>query len=91
MKVSYLALFLVLVLLSSVNVSMAATCSAVQLSSCWGAITSGSPPSSECCGKLKSQQPCLCQYIRDPNLRQYVNSPNARKLAAACGVPFPRC
>ncbi|XP_062094704.1 non-specific lipid-transfer protein 2-like [Humulus lupulus] len=79
------------VLLWEAPTAEAVTCSPVQMSSCLTAITNGSPPSSQCCAKLKEQKPCLCGYLKDPNLRQYVNSPNARKVVAKCGVPYPKC
>ncbi|KAK2451541.1 hypothetical protein P8452_14669 [Trifolium repens] len=80
-----------LLLLVNVQVSMAVTCSPVQLSSCVSAITSSTPPSRLCCSKIKEQRPCLCQYLKNPNLRKFVNSPNARKVANNCGTPFPNC
>ncbi|KAK7271636.1 hypothetical protein RJT34_27700 [Clitoria ternatea] len=69
----------------------AVTCSPVQLSPCLGAITSSSPPSSTCCQKVREQRPCLCGYLKNPSLKQYVNSPGSRRVANACGVPFPTC
>ncbi|KAL5698006.1 hypothetical protein ACHQM5_029095 [Ranunculus cassubicifolius] len=92
MKVFYVATFLVLAtLLIYANVSTAVTCSAIQMIPCAGAIATGSPPSPTCCARFKSQQPCLCQYLKDPTISQYVNSPNARKVAIACGVRNPNC
>ncbi|TKY50880.1 Non-specific lipid-transfer protein 2 [Spatholobus suberectus] len=94
MKISYatLCITLTLLLLAQTELSKAAvTCNALQLSACASAITSSSPPSAVCCSKLKEQRPCLCQYLKDPNLKRLVNSPNARKVANACGSPFPTC
>ncbi|KAG5623643.1 hypothetical protein H5410_008861 [Solanum commersonii] len=51
----------------------------------------GTAPSQDCCARLKSQQPCICGFMKDPNLKQYVNSPNARKVAGQCGVSIPSC
>ncbi|PON49232.1 Bifunctional inhibitor/plant lipid transfer protein/seed storage helical domain containing protein [Trema orientale] len=79
------------VLLSEAPTAEAVTCSPLQLSSCLSAITGGTPPSSQCCAKLNEQKPCLCGYLKDPNFRQYVNSPNAKKVAAKCGVSYPKC
>ncbi|EOA25326.1 hypothetical protein CARUB_v10018643mg [Capsella rubella] len=67
------------------------TCSATELSSCLPAMTSGAAPSTECCDKLKVQEPCLCTYIRNPMYSTYVSSPNARKTLTACNVPYPAC
>ncbi|CAN4100312.1 unnamed protein product [Withania somnifera] len=82
---------LVLLLLAEAHVSLAATCSPVQLSPCLGAIRSSSPPTKLCCSKIKQQKPCLCQYLKNPNLKKYVSSPAAKKVARSCGVPYPRC
>ncbi|KAK4284171.1 hypothetical protein QN277_001039 [Acacia crassicarpa] len=85
---------MVLVLLVAVDLprtAEAVTCSPIALSPCMAAILSSSPPSNECCDKLKEQKPCLCGYIKNPSLRQYVNSPAAKKVASSCGVPFPTC
>ena len=69
----------------------AATCNALQLTPCAGAIIGNAAPTASCCSKMKEQQPCMCQYARDPNLKQYVNSPNGKKVLAACKVPVPSC
>ncbi|OMO80297.1 hypothetical protein CCACVL1_13085 [Corchorus capsularis] len=81
----------VVVFLGETRTAEAVTCNPVALSPCVAAITSGSTPSSACCGKLKEQQPCFCNYLKNPSLRQYVNSPNAKKVASTCGVPYPKC
>ncbi|PIN23712.1 hypothetical protein CDL12_03558 [Handroanthus impetiginosus] len=61
-KVAYLAICVALMLLlSEVKVTKAATCNPLQLSPCAAAITSSSNPSGACCAKLKEQRPCLCQ------------------------------
>ncbi|KAM5570522.1 non-specific lipid-transfer protein 2-like [Rosa sericea] len=95
MKASYVAIALftvVVVMLATAEVSMAAvTCSPVELSSCASAISSNTPPSNLCCTKIKEQKPCLCQYLNNPNLKKFVNTPNARRVARTCGTPFPRC
>ncbi|CAL9224470.1 unnamed protein product [Arabidopsis halleri] len=67
------------------------TCTATELSTCAVPMTTGIPPSTECCTKLKEQQPCFCTYIKDPKYSQYVGSPNAKKTLATCGVPYPTC
>ncbi|KAF7827762.1 non-specific lipid-transfer protein 2-like [Senna tora] len=94
MKMPYVKLCIIVSLLFAVEtqVSMAkVTCNALELSACASAITSSTPPTSLCCSKLKQQRPCLCHYLKDPNLQKLVNSPNARKVANACGSPFPSC
>ncbi|KAI9113764.1 hypothetical protein K1719_015015 [Acacia pycnantha] len=91
MKASTIVLctLVLLVVVAEVQVSMAVTCSPVQLSACVSAITSSTPPSQLCCSKIKEQKPCLCQYVKNPNLKKFVDSPNARKVASTCGTPFP--
>jgi len=81
----------VVMLLAEAKVSQAVTCNPGQLSPCLPAISSSSPPSTTCCSKLKEQKPCLCGYLKDPALKQFVSSPGARKVASACGVPYPSC
>ncbi|KAI3900042.1 hypothetical protein MKW98_000942 [Papaver atlanticum] len=79
-----------MMMMSNMSVSKAA-CVATELQPCLDAITKSAPPSTLCCTKLKQQQPCLCQYVKNPNLGKYVNSPNAKKMAQTCGVPIPKC
>ncbi|PKI69942.1 non-specific lipid-transfer protein 2-like [Punica granatum] len=67
----------------------AVTCVASELASCLPAMTSPAAPTTECCTKLKEQQPCLCGYLKDPTLRMYWSSPNAKKVANTCGIPYP--
>ncbi|CAK9167704.1 unnamed protein product [Ilex paraguariensis] len=92
MKASHIAVCAILVLLlAETQVSMAVTCTPTELNPCRSAITSSSPPTKLCCSKLKEQQPCLCQYLKNPNLKKYIDPAKARKVAAACGVPVPKC
>ncbi|KAG5602187.1 hypothetical protein H5410_033557 [Solanum commersonii] len=84
-----LVTMLVLMLLAKSHISVAATCSPVQLSPCLGAIRSSSPPSKLCCSKIKQQKPCLCQYLKNPTLKKYVNSPGAKKVAALAAFHTP--
>ncbi|CDO98408.1 unnamed protein product [Coffea canephora] len=82
---------LMLLLLVEANVSEAVTCNPNELNPCAGAIGSSSPPSSQCCSKIKEQKPCLCQYVKNPTFKQFVASPSAQKVAKTCGVPIPKC
>ncbi|KAL5726547.1 hypothetical protein ACHQM5_009585 [Ranunculus cassubicifolius] len=92
MKASYSTIFLALIIFSSaLNVSWAVTCDVTQLSPCLSSITVGTPPSQLCCSRLKSQSPCLCQFMKNPVLQPYVKSPNADKIANICHTPTPRC
>ncbi|KAJ9187265.1 hypothetical protein P3X46_002742 [Hevea brasiliensis] len=92
MKTSCVAICsLMVLLLAEAQVTLAVTCIPTELSSCVSAITSSSPPSKQCCDKIKQQKPCLCQYLKNPNLKKFINTPNARKVASTCGTPFPKC
>ncbi|CAJ2651470.1 putative non-specific lipid-transfer protein AKCS9-like protein [Trifolium pratense] len=91
MKVVCAMLLVVVLMVEVTTIAEAVTCSPLQLSSCLGAITSNTPPSADCCNKLKEQKPCLCGYVRNPNLRQYVNSAGSRRVASSCGVTIPNC
>ncbi|VVB11665.1 unnamed protein product [Arabis nemorensis] len=76
---------------SLVSGSEKVTCVVTELTPCLTAILFGGQPSTECCGKLKEQKSCLCEYIKNPMYVQYVSSENAHKVLAACGVPYPTC
>ncbi|XP_027188571.1 non-specific lipid-transfer protein 2 [Cicer arietinum] len=90
MKVVCMIVMLV-VMVDVVSIAEAVNCNPLALSPCLGAITSNSPPSANCCSKLKEQTPCLCGYLKNPNLRQYVNSPGSKQVASTCGVTIPKC
>ncbi|KAI3714379.1 hypothetical protein L1987_72979 [Smallanthus sonchifolius] len=76
----------------SSSAEAATNCNPIQLSPCATAILSAATtPSETCCGKIKEQRPCLCNYIKNPTLQKFINTPNARKVAATCGTPFPTC
>ncbi|XP_057506448.1 non-specific lipid-transfer protein 2-like [Actinidia eriantha] len=83
------AVAVVVVLLGQVGLTEGVECNPTELSSCLPAITLPQPPSKICCDKLKEQEPCLCQYLKDPSLGKYVNNPNTKKVATTCGVPIP--
>ncbi|KQK24045.1 non-specific lipid-transfer protein 2P [Brachypodium distachyon] len=89
-KMAVVAVMLVLAMAAQ-EASAAGGCNAGQLSVCAVAITSGSPPSAECCSNLRAQQGCLCQYAKDPNYGRYISSPYARQTVASCGIPVPKC
>ncbi|KAF8089013.1 hypothetical protein N665_0520s0011 [Sinapis alba] len=87
---------LVIVLVSSLDLTNAVVeeeikvaCVPTELKPCLPAIQAGSQPSTECCGKLKEQQSCLCGYIKNPAFGSYIKS--AQKVLTACGVPSPTC
>ncbi|KAL8532050.1 hypothetical protein ACS0TY_008597 [Phlomoides rotata] len=62
-------------------------CNQLELIPCIPAILEGKSPSTNCCSKLKAQQPCFCTYLKKPGLQQYAR--NATKVAGICGVTFP--
>ncbi|EMS52279.1 Non-specific lipid-transfer protein 2G [Triticum urartu] len=68
-----------------------AACEVTQLAMCASAILGGTKPSGECCGNLRAQQGCFCQYVKDPNYGHYVNSPHARETLQTCGIALPHC
>ncbi|PWA39575.1 hypothetical protein CTI12_AA166750 [Artemisia annua] len=76
---------------SPFSAKAAAICNPIQLSPCATAILSSTAPSETCCGKIKEQRHCLCNYIHNPRLQKFINTPNARKVADTCGTPFPTC
>ncbi|CAA7397674.1 unnamed protein product [Spirodela intermedia] len=86
------ALMLLLLLLAArAPPAESVRCHPLHLLPCFGAIFYARPPSSQCCAKLREQQPCFCQYKRDPLLASYANSRNGRRVATTCGVPDARC
>ncbi|XP_010534224.1 PREDICTED: non-specific lipid-transfer protein 2-like [Tarenaya hassleriana] len=88
--ITVIALAAVLLLLRPA--AEAVTCSPLELSPCAAAITSAkTPPSGQCCQKLREQKPCLCGYLKNPTLRSFVSSPNAKKVSTKCNLPFPNC
>ncbi|CAJ2651469.1 unnamed protein product [Trifolium pratense] len=91
MKVVCAMLLMVVLMVEVATIAEAVNCNPLELSPCLGAITSDSPPSAECCNKLKEQIPCLCEYIKNPMLSPYVNSPGSKRVASACGVDTPQC
>ena len=93
-QVGVTLMVVMVVVLSTVelpHMAEAVTCDPMALSPCAGAISSSSPPSNECCQKLKEQKSCLCGYIKNPSLGPYVNSPGAKKVLSSCGIALPKC
>lgn len=82
----------VVVLFGGTELSMAVTCNVHELSPCASAFASPpTPPSAECCTKLKEQEPCFCQYLKDPNLRTLIMTENTEKMGKACHIKAPTC
>lgn len=84
------AVAMLVVLVTAIHETAAEDCSPEQLSLCLPAIVDGQDPSSECCGKLKEQQSCFCEYRKVPILKPYLDS-NADKVLSACGLATPTC
>ena len=84
-------LMLALVVLAAAPGGARAACQASQLAVCASAILSGAKPSGECCGNLRAQQGCFCQYAKDPTYGQYIRSPHARDTLTSCGLAVPHC
>ncbi|XP_019094891.1 PREDICTED: non-specific lipid-transfer protein 2-like [Camelina sativa] len=66
-----------------------AACHLEDLQICKQAIITESPPSPECCKKLKEQKSCLCKYLISPPISQYIGA--AKRVIAACGIHIPNC
>ncbi|CAN8265955.1 unnamed protein product [Cochlearia groenlandica] len=66
-------------------------CTDIEITGCVPAILIGTKPSQECCDKLKAQEPCFCDFIKNPAFTQYVSSPQARLALAACVISYPTC
>ncbi|CAN8272492.1 unnamed protein product [Cochlearia groenlandica] len=66
-------------------------CTTIELTGCQQAILFGDKPTMECCGTLRAQQLCFCDFIKNPSFTKYVSSPQARKILKACGIPYPQC
>lgn len=74
-------------MISGEEVKMA--CDLAKLQICKSAVITESPPSRECCEKLKEQRPCLCKYLLSPSISQYIGA--AKRVIAACGITLPNC
>ncbi|EEF34333.1 Nonspecific lipid-transfer protein, putative, partial [Ricinus communis] len=91
-KVSWLfCLYAVMVMLTGAETAQAVVCSSVELNVCTPALVMSSEPSKLCCQKAMEQRPCYCEFLRDPNLKQFFSNAADRRLANACGFPYPVC
>lgn len=73
------------------QVARAVTCSPSEVTICLPAVAMAMLPTTACCRKLREQRPCLCGYLKDPNQKQFLSSVGDRRVARACGVPYPTC
>ncbi|CAH2067134.1 unnamed protein product [Thlaspi arvense] len=85
------AIFLLLIVAQENRVAAAEHCDAMQLMPCEDAIMKGSNPSDLCCTRVKQQQHCVCQYLKNPNFKSFIDSPKAKKIARDCDCPYPKC
>ncbi|CAH8359331.1 unnamed protein product [Eruca vesicaria subsp. sativa] len=83
-------ILLLLIVAQESRVAAVEQCNPMQLMPCKDAILNGSNPSNICCAKLKEQQHCVCQYMRNPNFKSFFNSPNAKMVATHCQCQ-PKC
>ncbi|CAA0833217.1 Bifunctional inhibitor/lipid-transfer protein/seed storage 2S albumin superfamily protein [Striga hermonthica] len=61
-----------------------------QLSSpCMGAIFGSQTPSTECCEKLREQEPCYCTYLKNSLYSTFICSARVQRLAASCNITIP--
>ncbi|XP_019086802.1 PREDICTED: probable non-specific lipid-transfer protein AKCS9 [Camelina sativa] len=90
MKMKLTALVFIVFVLFSLALSKAeAACDIQDLKVCLPAVIGGSPPTTECCTKLKDNQSCLCDYLKNPLVVPYKTS--AKQVFEACGIPVPVC
>jgi len=62
----------------------------MELVPCAAAFTTSTPPSPECCQRLREQpRSCICQYMKDPTLEKFINTSNAKMVSDSCGSPMP--
>ncbi|EOA25435.1 hypothetical protein CARUB_v10018768mg [Capsella rubella] len=66
-------------------------CNQIEITDCISAILYGDKPTAKCCGEMKAQQPCFCDFIKNPVFNKYVTSPQARAILQSCGIPYPIC
>ncbi|CAA0819414.1 Bifunctional inhibitor/lipid-transfer protein/seed storage 2S albumin superfamily protein [Striga hermonthica] len=85
----WLAVALLLVVL--VHETAAVECNdPSQLSSpCMGSIFGSQTPSTECCEKLREQEPCYCTYLKTPFYSTFIRSACVQRLAATCNITIP--
>ncbi|KAF8084228.1 hypothetical protein N665_0728s0015 [Sinapis alba] len=82
---------LVIVLVSSLYLTDAVVeeeikvvCDPTKFNPCLPALRTGSQPSTECCGKLKEQQSCLCGYIKHAAPGPFIKK--FQVVLSACGI-----
>ncbi|CAG7895500.1 unnamed protein product [Brassica rapa] len=66
-------------------------CTKIDLTGCWPELFDGTKPSAQCCGTLKAQQPCYCDFIKNPDLKKFATSREAHLALGFCGIPYPTC
>ncbi|CAN7045043.1 unnamed protein product [Brassica rapa subsp. trilocularis] len=66
-------------------------CTKIDLTGCWPELFDGTKPSAQCCGTLKAQQPCYCDFIKNPALKKFATSREAHLALGFCGIPYPTC
>uniref|UniRef100_A0A7N0TBZ6 Bifunctional inhibitor/plant lipid transfer protein/seed storage helical domain-containing protein n=1 Tax=Kalanchoe fedtschenkoi TaxID=63787 RepID=A0A7N0TBZ6_KALFE len=82
---------LLLLLSDFMTAAEAVTCKVEELSPCLDSFLSSSPPTPQCCSKVKEQEPCLCGYAKNPAYAPYINNPNIKMILDDCQVPYPKC
>ncbi|KAK8518902.1 hypothetical protein V6N12_012141 [Hibiscus sabdariffa] len=92
MRSVFFVVFCAVVLFSGeTRTAEAVTCNPTELSPCLPAFVLPVHPTAVCCRKLKKQQPCLCEYMKDPRLKPYLESPKAKGVASYCKITWPQC
>ncbi|KVI08844.1 hypothetical protein Ccrd_012782 [Cynara cardunculus var. scolymus] len=80
-----------LLMVTTVHKTDAVVCNLFELSPCLGPALFFVPPSGSCCGRLREQEPCLCEYVRTLTYGRYLSSFGARRVVQACGMVTPQC
>ncbi|KAL4577591.1 hypothetical protein LXL04_013701 [Taraxacum kok-saghyz] len=78
-------------MIAVVHQTEAVVCNLLSLSPCLGPALFFTPPPGMCCGRLREQLPCLCEYVRNVNYGQLLSSSGPRRVVQACGVVVPNC
>ncbi|TXG70031.1 hypothetical protein EZV62_004969 [Acer yangbiense] len=69
----------------------AVTCNPMELMGpCAIPFATGILPTPQCCMRMRDQQNCMCDYLRNPVYKEYLDSDSGIKITALCGLPSPR-
>ncbi|EOA37603.1 hypothetical protein CARUB_v10011969mg [Capsella rubella] len=89
MMMKFITFLFISLVMSSLAPTKVAACAVMDLAPCLSAVQGGSQPSAECCTKLKDNQSCFCDYLKDPLVGPFLSA--GKKVLADCNVPIPSC